>query len=291
MMHETILVTGATGTVGREVIKQLSLVDGVRVRAGVHSVIKGENLKRLPDVELVEIEFTDPESLHAAFTHVDKVFLITPFTDNQVEMAKTLIDEAKKAGVKHIVKLSALGADQETGLLLGRWHREIEEYIAQSGIPFTFLRPSSFMQNLVNYNSKTIKEANTFYLSTGNGKVGYIDSRDIASVGVELLTGHGHEGMAYDLTGPEALSADELAAIISEVTGKPVNYTDVPEESTREAMKTENVPGWMIDAMLELHHSYKSGKGDYITNTVEELIGRKPHTFRQFVQDYKECFI
>lgn len=290
-MQQTILVTGATGTVGREVIKQLSMVEGVRVRAGVHSVIKGENLKRLPDVELVEIEFTDPESLHAAFTHADKLFLITPFTDNQVEMAKKLVDEAKEAGVKHIVKLSALGADEEPGLQLGRWHKEIEEYVVQSGIPFTFLRPASFMQNLVNYNSSTIKEANIFYMSSGDGRVGYIDSRDIAAVGVELLTGEGHEGMVYDLTGPEALSADDMAAVISEVTGKPVKYVDVPEENARETMQQENVPGWMIDTMMELHGYYKEGNGDYVTDTVEELIGRKPHTFRQFVQDYKACFI
>lgn len=291
MMHETILVTGATGTVGREIIKQLSIVDGVRVRAGVHSLIKGENLKRLPDVEVVEMEFTKPDALHAAFTHVDKMFLITPLTDKQVDMAKTLVDEAKKAGVKHIVNLSALGAEDELGVQLSRWHRQIEQYIADSGIPFTFLRPSSFMQNFVKYSSKGIKEKNTIYMPTGDGKVGYIDSRDIASVGVEILKGSGHEGMVYDLTGPEALSMQEVATIISEETGKPIRFVDVPEEAARDAMQQEGLPEWMIDAMLELHGSYKEGQGSYVTNGVEELTGRRPHTFRRFVQDYKECFV
>lgn len=291
MMHETILVTGATGAVGREIIKQLSMVDGVRVRAGVHSVIKGENLKRLPDVELVEMEFTRPDTLQAAFTHADKVFMITPFTDGQVEMAKALVDEAKKANVKHIVKLSALGAGEEPGIQLGRWHREIEQYVADSGIPFTFLRPSSFMQNFVNYSSKGIKEEATIYMPTGNGKVGYIDCRDIASVGVEILKGNGHEGMVYDLTGPEALSMQEVADSMSEVTGKPIRFANVSEDTARGSMEQEGLPNWMIDAMMELHGVYRSGKGNYVTNVVEQLTGRRPHTFRQFVQDYKECFV
>lgn len=289
-MQETILITGATGTVGREIIKQLAMVDGVRVRAGVHSVIKGENLKRLPDVEVVEMEFTKPDALHAAFTHADKMFLITPFTDEQVSMAKTLIDEARKAGVKHIVKLSAIEAEEEPGIQLGKWHREIEQYIADSGIPFTFLRPSSFMQNFVTLSSKTIKETGTIYIPAGDGKVGYIDCRDIAAVGVEVLRSSGHEGMVYDLTGPEALSMQDVANVMSEVTGKPIRFVDVPEDTARDAMQQEGLPEWMIDAMLELHGSYKLGKGSYVTNAVQELTGRKPHTFRQFVQDYKACF-
>lgn len=291
MIKETILVTGATGTVGRELIKQLSILDGVRVRAGVHSIIKGENLKRLPDVEVVEMEFTDPESLHAAFTHADRVFMVTPFADNQVEMAKVLVDEAKRSGVKHLVKLSVLGAEDEQGLQIAKWHRQIEEYVEQSGIPFTFLRPSSFMQNFVAYNSKSILEENAIYMPVGDGKVGYIDARDIAAVGVAVLKGEGHEGMAYDLTGPDALSMQEVAHVMRDVTGKPVTFVDVPEAAARSAMQQENVPDWMIEAMLELNGAYKAGKGNYVTNTIEEITGRKPHTLQMFVQDYRQCFV
>ncbi len=291
MIKETILVTGANGTVGRELIKQLSILDGVRVRAGVHSIIKGENLKRLPDVEVVEMEFTNPDSLHAAFTHADRVFLVTPFTENQVEMAKKLVDEAKKAGVKHLVRLSVLGAADEQGIQLAKWHREVEEYIIQSGIPYTFLRPSSFMQNFVAYNSKSILEENAIYMPIGDGKVGYIDARDIAAVGVAVLKEEGHEGMAYDLTGPDALSMQEVVQVMSNVTGKPITFIDVPEAAAKDVMQQEHVPAWMMDAMLELNGAYKAGKGNYVTNTVEELTGRKPHTLDAFVQDYKQCFV
>jgi uncharacterized protein YbjT (DUF2867 family) len=290
-MHQTILVTGATGTVGREVVKQLSMLDGIRVRAGVHSLIKGENLLRLPDVEVVEMEFKNPESLHAAFTHADKVFLVTPLADEQIEMARALVDEAKKAGVKHIVKLSALGAGAEPGIQLGRWHREIERYIEQSGIPYTFLRPASFMQNFETYYGQSIKQEGKIYMPCGEGKVSYIDARDIAAVAVEVLMGNGHEGQVYDLTGPEAISVDEVAETISYVTGNPVTFIDMPEDKSREAMQQQHVPDWMADALMELYSVHREGYSSGVTSRVEELTGRKPHTFRQFVKEYKDCFV
>lgn len=289
-MQETILVTGATGTVGREVVKQLSLCD-VNVRAGVHSIIKGENLKRLPGVEIVEIEFNNPDSLRAAFTHADRLLLITPFTDNQPEMVKVLVDEAKRAGVKHIVRLSASGADAEPGIQLGRWHREAERYIEESGLPFTFLRPAGFMQNIPNYNAHTIVKNNKFYLPVGEGKVSYIDARDIAAVAVEVLTAPDHMGKVYELTGPEAISHAQIAAKLTEATDRLITFVDVSEEAARSAMAVQKVPDWMSNALMELYAIYRAGYGSTVTDTVEQITGRKPHTFGQFAEDYKNCFI
>lgn len=289
-MLKTILVTGATGTVGKEVVIQLSVTDDVRVRAGVHSIIKGENLKRIPDVEVVEMDFKEQNSLHAAFTHVDTVFMVTPFTEDQVNMAKTLVDEAKKADVKHIVKLSVIGADAEQPFMIGQWHREIENYIEYSGIPYTFLRPSSFMQNYINYDAENIKNEGKFYHSTGHGKIACVDVRDIAAVAVEVLIGSGHEGKAYELTGPEAISNQEAAQIIGEVTGTQVQYVDVPADAARPAMLEKQMPEWMVDAMLELEQAYREGRFSDTTDTVQRLTGRPPHSFRQFVEDHQECF-
>lgn len=291
-MHTTILVTGATGTVGREVVKQLSMMDGqLRVRAGVHSIIKGENLKRLPGVEIVEMDFRDPESLQAAFTHVDKVFLVTPFAPDQTEMAETLVDEARQTGVKHIVRLSVMGADATPGLELGRWHRQIEKYIEDSGIGYTFLRPSSFMQNYVNYDAASIKKEGKFFGATGDGKVGYVDARDIAAVGVEALTSEGHEGKAYEITGPEALSNYEVAQLLSEVTGRQVDYIDMPEAAAKKGLTDMGVPEAMANAMVELYRSYRTGMYSATTDTVERIAGRQPHSMRQFLQDHKDCFV
>ncbi len=288
-MHTTILVTGATGTVGKEVVIQLSIANNARIRAGVHSIIKGENLKRVPGVEVVEIDFKEQHSLHAAFTHADKLFMVTPFSEDQVEMAKTLVDEAKKAKVKHIVKLSVLGADQ--GLQLGQWHQEVEEFIKDSGIAYTFLRPNSFMQNYSNFETENIKREGRFYQPTGNGKVSFIDVRDIAAVAVEVLTGAGHEGRVYDLTGPEALSNQEVASIMSEVTGKQIEFVDVPEEEARKNMLAHDMPAPIVEAMLELMRQFKEDRFSATTETVQQLTGRPAHTFRRFVEDYKECFM
>ena len=290
-MHKPILVTGATGTVGKEVVIQLSIIDDITARAGVHSVIKGENLKRLPEVEIVEMDFKDQNSLHAAFTHMEKVFMVTPFTQDQVEMAKTLVDEAKKAGVKHLVRLSVINADAEQGVTIGKWHREIEKYIEDSGIPYTFLRPSSFMQNFINYDAASIRNEGRFYHTTGNGKIAMIDVRDIAAVGVEVLTGSGHEGKAYELTGPEALSYQEAAQIMSEVTGKQVQFVDVPADAAKSAMLENQMPEWMVDAMLELEAACKENRFSETSGAVQQLTGRKPYSFRQFVEDHKENFV
>lgn len=289
-MQTTILITGATGTVGREVVKELSVLgEDVRIRAGVHSVVKGENLKRLPGVELVEVEFDEPESLEAAFTHIDKLFLITPFTENQVAWCKTLVDKAKSSGVKHIVKLSALGAGSEPGITLGNWHREMEEYIEESGIPYTFLRPASFMQNFSNYSGESIKQQGKFYQPTGEGKAGYVDVNDIAKVAVQVLLTEGHENKIYTLTGPEALSNAEIAQILSEVTNNEVSFVDVPEDAARQVM-VEQMPGWMADAMLELYALQRAGQASTVDDTIEIVTGDKPNTFRDFALTHKSAF-
>ena len=288
-MRQTILVTGATGTVGRGIVKQLAM-QNVTVRAGVHSVIKGENLKRLPGVEIVEIDFNDPDSLHAAFTNIDQLVLITPLAENQLEMARNLVEEAKKQDVKFIIRLSALGAGAEPGIQLGRWHREMEKYVEESGIPFTILRPAGFMQNLVNYSAESIKREGKFYMPVGEGKVSYIDTRDIAAVAVEVLMSNKHHGQIYELTGPDALSHQEMAAQLSETTGKQIDFVDVPEEAVRKAMLAHHTPVPVTDAILELYAAYKAGKSETVTATVQEITGRSPHSFRQFAHDYQECF-
>lgn len=260
------------------------------MRAGVHSVIKGENLKRLPGVEIVEVDFNDPDSLHAAFTNIDQLVLITPLSEDQLQMARNLVEEAKKQGVKYIVRLSALGAEAEPCIQLGRWHREMERYVEESGIPYTVLRPAGFMQNLVTYSAASIKREGKFYMPVGEGKVSYIDTRDIASVAVEVLVSGEHQGKVYELTGPEALSHQEIAEVLGDATGKQIDFVDVPEEAARQAMLAHHTPVSIVDAILELYATYKAGKSASVTDTVQEVTGRPPHSFRQFASDYQECF-
>lgn len=285
-MKPKILVTGATGTVGTEVVRQLA-ESGVKVRAAVRSMEKAEKKFRHPNVESVEIDFNDPASLDAAFKGIEKLFLLTPFIDDQVDIGGMLVDAAKVHGVQHIVKLSVAGAEREPGFYLGRWHRETERHIEASGIPYTFLRPGSFMQNFINYFPP---EGGKIQLPLGQGKGSYIDVRDLAAVAVKVLTEKGHEGKAYTLTGPQSLSVSEVAEILSKVTGRRIEYVDIPEEEERHSMIEMGMPEWMADSMMELHRTTKSGQATTVTDTVERILGRKPKSFVEFAKDHADTF-
>ena len=288
-MQERILVTGATGTVGTALVKKLSNLE-VDVRAGVHSLIKGENLK-YPNVELCELEYHKPESLWAAFTGVDRVFLITPFVPDQVEMGKVLIEAAKAAGVKHVVRLSAAGADSPNAIQMGRWHREIEEHLINSGLNYTILRPSTFMQNFVNYTGDSIRRGNSIFMPLGEGKVSYVDVRDIAEVAAVVLTTDRYFNQVLDITGPEAISVQEVAQAIASAVDRPIQYVDVPEEGARQSMLQAHMPEWMVNAMMELNAISKAGYAGHVSDTTRQVTGHQPHTIQQFAHQYAECFL
>src|SRR5918912_2803473 len=193
-MAETILVTGATGTVGSEVVKQLLSAKGKRkeediiVKAAARSADDStfRNLK----VQAIELDFNNRGTLSVALTGVDKLFLLTPFQSNMVDLTSNLVNEAKNSGVKYIVKQSVLGADAEPGITSSRLHRQAEKVIEESGIPFTFLRPNFFMQNFVTFYSNFIKTQGAFYVPAGDAKASFVDVRDIAAVAVQSLSGH-----------------------------------------------------------------------------------------------------
>lgn len=290
-MPETILVSGATGTVGSELVRALSN-RGVRVRAGVHSVIKGERLRQLnPDVQLVELDFDRPDTLAVALTGADRAFLLTPFSDTQVEASQRFIDAARMAGVKQVVKLSAMGADAEPGIQLGRWHRAAERHLEQSGLPYAILRPNSFLQNFINFQGQSIREQGAIYQPLGEGRLSYIDAFDIAEAAAVVLTDDiaRHHGRAYTLTGPQALTNHEVAAAISQATGRPVRYEDVPEEAARQGM--QGAPQWMVDSLLELDSIGRAGYAAAVAPDVEQLTGRKPRTVQEFAQEHRQAWL
>lgn len=286
-MASTILITGATGTIGSEVVKALAAKPGVTVRVAVRSAAKADKL-RAANVTPVDFDYDKPDTLAAAVKGVDRVFLLTPFAENQVDLGKQLIDAAKAAGVKHIVKLSAIGANIEPGIQLGRWHRAIEKAIEASGIAYTFLRPANFMDNFIHYYPPA--GDGNIYLPLGTGACSYIDSRDIAAVAAAVLTEEGHYGKAYDLTGPEALTTAEAAAAIGAASKRDVHYVDVPEAAASKAMTDMQMPGWMVEAMMELHGIVKAGYASGISPLVEKLTGHAPRTFAQFTRDRADAW-
>jgi uncharacterized protein YbjT (DUF2867 family) len=287
---ETILVTSATGTVGSEVINQLSSATDVNIKAAVHSV---ENVKRVKGdkTEVVLINYNKPETLTEALNDVDKIFLLTPDVPNAPELASNLVIEAKKAGIRHIVKQSVMGADLESDVGTLRLHRQAEKIIEQSGIPFTFLRPNEFMQNFINFHSPSIKSNNAFYVPLEDAKVSLVDVRDIAAVAVKSLTDDKHNNnKTYLITGPEALSYHQAAEILSNATGKKISYVNISEEEAREAMKEMGMSDWLINTISELSDYFRKGNASQISSAVEEVTGKKPISFSQFAKDYVEAF-
>jgi uncharacterized protein YbjT (DUF2867 family) len=276
-----ILVTGASGTVGRATVEALRK-KGASFKVGLRSPEKAKSL----GAEGVAFDFANPATFEPAMRGADHVFLLPPISDKQVEEAKALVDAAKRAGVKHVVKLSVVGARMEPGIAFGRQHGEGEKVIEASGLGWTHLRPTFFMQNWVNYYGvDPSKPESTAYIPIGTGKASWIDARDIGDVAAAVLSDPGHEGKAYDLTGPEALSGAECAALLSRATGKKISFVDVPESAAREAIAKSGAPGWMVDGMLELFGIIKAGYSEGVADGVEKVLGRKGRTFEQFAAD------
>jgi uncharacterized protein YbjT (DUF2867 family) len=293
---ETILVTGATGNVGGEVIKQLSsATPPVNIKAAVHSV---ENAKRVKDdgIQVVLIDYNNPETIRNAFKKVDKLFSLTRDSPTMVELASNVVTEAKNAGIKHIVRLSAKGADERAESPSLRQHRQVEKIIEESGIPYTTLRPNEFMQNFINLHSPSIKGNNAFYMAVGDAKVSIVDVRDIAAVAVKALTEDGnddrHNGKVYTIIGPEALSYYQIAEILSNVTGKKISYVNLSEGDFRRSLKEAGVDDWFIYVVLFMLDSYyRKGIAPQVFSAVEEVTGKKPISFSQFAKDYVQAFI
>jgi uncharacterized protein YbjT (DUF2867 family) len=279
-----ILITGANGNVGSEVVKQ-ALAVGLKIRATFQSADKAA--KAPAGIEGVIMDYTRPETIRPALQGVEKIFLVGPPVRDLPAMEANFIKEVCAAGPMHIVKLSALGGRES---MFPSGHRDSEENIEASGLPYTFLRPNGFMQNLVNYNAGTIRSQNAFYGCQGNGAVSAVDIRDIAAVAVIVLAATGHEGRSYALTGGEALTNWQVAEKISQVAGRKISYLDLPPAEFKKAILSAGMPEWSADALLDLQRLYHEGKASLVTNDVERLTKRKPITFDQFARDYAFAF-
>jgi uncharacterized protein YbjT (DUF2867 family) len=284
--ERTVLLTDPTGTVGNSVLKQLSSSGQDTIRVAVDMKNKVEKLKYAHEV--LNIDYTRPETIADALSNVDKLFLRIPPSFDMVDISYNFVKEAKKTDVKFIVKLSAMDVNQGPGYTSGRLHREVEKIIEESGIPFAFLRPNSFMQNFLTRSGQTIENHGEIYLPAGDAKISLVDARDVAAVAAEVLTKNGsqHVNMMYDITGPEALSHSQVAGILSKETGRRISYVDISEEDLRNGMKKMGIVDWYIDNALELYNMYRSGFRSQTTNVVEQLTEQKPTSFSQFVRNY-----
>jgi uncharacterized protein YbjT (DUF2867 family) len=278
------LVLGATGITGGEVARQL-IAAGERPRLLVRNPVKARAFEG--QAEIVQGDLDRPESLDAAMRGVERLYLVSTGS-NIAELEGHAIDAAKRAGVRHVVKLSVLGAERPAFVFAG-WHGESERNLMCSGLPWTMLRSSNFMTNSLGW-AETIKSQGAFYQPTGEGRWGGIDPADIAAVAVRVLTTPGHEGKAYTLTGPESLSAADHAAILARVLDRPVRFVDVPPEGAKAGMLESGMPPLYADALLDLLAHMKAGTLDAVTDTVEQVTGRKPHSFEEWTTRNAQAF-
>jgi uncharacterized protein YbjT (DUF2867 family) len=281
-----ILITGATGTVGSALLTRLSDV-GAWARGLVHSPSARGRVEGL-GLEAVDGDFDEPDTLERAMHGCDHLFLLSPPSPAQPQREKAAIDTAMRAGVGHIVALSVMGASNSSPVAFGRWHAEIDDHLVASGIDYTILRPSGFMQvHLLPVD--TIKAQGRWYGMAGDGPSGYIDVEDIATVAVEALTKPGHGGATYELTGPEALTMPQAAAQLSEVIGRNIAYIDLPAEQFRANVAQAGLPDWLCDALVALYQATREGHAATVTNAVAEVTGRPPRSYRQFAEAHREA--
>ncbi|MCC8145947.1 MAG: SDR family oxidoreductase [Bacteroidales bacterium] len=288
MTQSKILITGATGNVGKQLVERIAKLD-VPFRALVRSGSNHDYLKDIPQVEIVTGDLADRQSLSEALKGIEKAFLLTNSSEQAEELQLNFVNAAREAGVKHIVKLSQFAADVDSPVRFLRYHAKVENQIKEFGIDYTFLHPNLYMQGFLAFKDY-IKNDGVFYASVGDASVSVVDTRDIAAIAALSLTEEGHENKIYNITGPQSLTHYELAETFSEVLGRKVSFINVSDEQMAGALKAAGFPEWQAGGLIEDYAHYARGEASAIYDTVKEVTGTEAITFKKFVQDYKGLF-
>lgn len=280
----TILVTGATGTVGTHVVRELQAL-GAPVRAFVRNPAAAS---KLGDVELAIGDFNDAASLRRAMAGVDRVFLTAADGPQKVAHETALIDAAAAAGVQQILKLSALGANPASPLPAFAWHGAVEAYLERADVPSVILQPSFFMTNLLMVAGR-VATMGQLGAPSNSERVAMIDPRDVAAVAAVLLSDGQHEGRTYQITGGAAITFAEVAQALAAAIGRPVEFVNVPEEAAPAAFQGAG-PQWLVDQLLGVFALIRQGACAQTTGAVQALLGRAPRTIADFAHDHAVAF-
>lgn len=279
-----VLVTGATGNTGSILVPALRQA-GVDVRAFVRDEAKAQPLKEA-GAEIVVGDLEQPETITPALQGVDRVYLLTWNGPPQAEHATNVIEAAKEAGEPHIVRHSMWGS--ENSRIIQQGH-QVEEELKTSGLSWTLLRPTFFMQNLL-MSAQTIASEGEMYWPLEEAEISMIDIRDIVACAVTVLTEGGHVGETYTLTGPEAITMHEAADALSEALDRDVDYVSVPDEAAQQAMVDMGMHEWVAQGYIELFEGFRAGFADHATDDVATLKGEPARSIEQFAHDFAEMF-
>ncbi len=278
-----VLVTGATGTVGREVVSAL-LKREVDVTVASRDVAKARAFaeKQGWNAPVARFDYADEAGMRAALGGVDGIFLVTPTTMHEPEtVLGPFLEAAKEQGVGHVVRLSGMRTLQEPSNI----HRAAEELVEASGIPYTHLRPNFFMQNFNTFYAESIKNGG-IYLPAENGEVSFVDTRDIGAVAATVLTEAGHKNKTYTLTGGAALAHGEVAEVLSNVLGYGVRYVPLTDEQTFESMRKLGRPDAATRGVIDLYRPAQDGSAGGVSEDVKTVLGRDPTPFQKYAEDY-----
>lgn len=279
-MTRKILVTGATGTIGQALIKQLQTKNADFV-AGVRNVEEAK--KKLPSVSnFVEFDFSNSATYEGAVENIDSVFVLgPPIVLNLEELVAPFLDFLKGKGINRVVYLSALGSEN---MKLLTFHTTLTQKIKDDGFDYTILKPSFFAQNFKNYEWENITERGVVYVPAGTGKAGFVDVNDIAAVAAAALTEDGHSGKTYEITGPEILGYQDAANLLSEVMGKQIVYPNPTPEEFGATLKQAGAPDFIASYMIDVYSMILNNHVNVLSNHVEEVTGKKPTTLKSVLE-------
>jgi uncharacterized protein YbjT (DUF2867 family) len=280
-----ILVTGATGQTGRHLVAEL-LGRGAAVRVLSRDATAARQILG-PDVEVAEGDLDDRESVEAALKGAERVYLLAPAGPRLGVMEAGVIEVARNAGVRQVVKHSAIDASPHARSEVARMHFAGEQRLAGSGLAHTILRGSMFMQNFLMFAPMIVSEG-LLALPTGAGRCAFVDCADVAAVAAAVLTQDGHDSRIYLVTGGKALSMDDVAAQLSVAFGRTIRYLDVPIEVARAAFRAQGLDSWLIEQMDGSTRAFAAGEVAEVTDVVAHLTGRPPHTFARFAQAFAD---
>ena len=286
-MAKTILITGATGNISSGIIAQLKGSEH-RLLALVRNPVKAEELKR-QGVELRVGDLEKPWTLDSAFAGANIVWILVPPGPRAPEQCSNALWAARRAGTKHVVRLSAFGAAHTAPTINSRLHALSDAELVGSGIPFTILKPHYFMQSLM-MAAQSVAQQGAMYFALADGKMGLIDSRDISEFAAQVLTTAGHEGKTYTLTGPASVSMHQVAAAIGEAIGKAVKYVPVTVEAQRQSILQMGMDEWTANLLGDYSTAYSANWGDLVTDDFPRVTGKAPRSIAQFCRDFAAAF-
>lgn len=280
-----VLITGATGTVGREIVRALA-GRSVEVLVGTRDPSQAAPA----GARLVKLDWADPSTFAPALAGVDSLFLLTPFIEDFETPARALLAAAKAAGVSFVLKLSASGVSEDGPFEGSRQHARLERAIAESGVGWAVLRPTFFMSNPLHFQRDSVLRDGAFYGASGGQRIAYVSPADIGATAAAILVSPAeHRGRTYQLTGPEALTDEEVARQHEIALGRPVRFVDLPLESYAAGLAQQGMPGWVVQAMSALEGVKRNGWAAATSPDVAAVLGRSPETLASWLGRTKQA--